>query len=196
MMFSATMSQSMRKFCKIFMQSPLEVIIGDDTKLSLHGLQQYYVNIEANEKNRKLYHILTTIEFNQAIIFVNTIQRCIALNEILDGLKISVTNIHSSLSQEMRLFNYQLIKNYKKRVLVATKMFDRGIDFERVNLVINYDMPDNSDTYLHAVGRAGRFGTKGIAITFVGSHVDSLVFKEVKSRFNIEFSQLPQKVII
>lgn len=196
MMFSATLSDDMRTFCKLFLESPLEVIIGDDTKLTLHGLQQYYVDLQEKEKNRKLYDILTTVEFNQAIIFVKTIQRCIALHEILDALNLSVTNIHSSMTQEMRLYNYQIVKKYKKRILVTTKMFDRGIDFDRVNLVINYDMPDDSDTYLHAVGRAGRFGTKGTAITFVAGHVDSIVFKEVKSRFDIEFSELPEEIDI
>jgi ATP-dependent RNA helicase UAP56/SUB2 len=196
MMFSATLSDRMRTFCKMFTQNPLEVIIGDDTKLTLHGLQQYYVELQENEKSRKLFNLLTTVEFKQAIIFVNTIQRCIALTDILNSLKFSVTNIHSSMTQEMRLYSYQLIKNYKKRILITTKMFDRGIDFERVNLVINYDMPDNSDTYLHCVGRAGRFGTKGIAVTFVCGHVDSIIYKEVQSRFDIKLSELPETIDI
>jgi ATP-dependent RNA helicase UAP56/SUB2 len=75
--------------------------------------------------------------------------------------------IHSSLSQEQRIKNYDLFKGNSSRLLVATDLFGRGIDIERVNLVINYDFPQDRDTYLHRVGRAGRFGTKGMAVNFI-----------------------------
>merc|ERR1712182_2293 len=74
--------------------------------------------------------------------------------------------IHASMKQEERIKMYQNFKDFKHRILVSTDIWGRGIDIERVNIVVNYDMPDSSDTYLHRVGRAGRFGTKGLAITF------------------------------
>ena len=77
------------------------------------------------------------------------------------------------MSQKERIAKYKTFKDFNKRIMVATDIFGRGIDIERVNIVINYDMPDCSDTYLHRVGRAGRFGTKGLAITFVASEEDS-----------------------
>jgi ATP-dependent RNA helicase UAP56/SUB2 len=78
-----------------------------------------------------------------------------------------------------RLTRYKNFKEGHKRILVATDLVGRGIDIERVNIVINYDMPDSADTYLHRVGRAGRFGTKGLAITFVSSASDSDVLNQV-----------------
>lgn len=78
--------------------------------------------------------------------------------------------------------------------MVSTDIFGRGIDIERVNIVINYDMPDTPDTYLHRVGRAGRFGTKGLAITFVSSQSDSDVLNSVQDRFEVNISELPQKI--
>eukprot|EP00913_Durusdinium_trenchii_P017838 g16763.t1 len=66
----------------------------------------------------------------------------------------------------VRTWWYKQFKEFQKRIMVSTDLFGRGIDIERVNIVINYDMPDESDSYLHRVGRAGRFGTKGLAITF------------------------------
>ena len=70
----------------------------------------------------------------------------------------------------------------------------RGIDIERVNIVINYDMPESADTYLHRVGRAGRFGTKGLAITFISSTEDSEVLNQVHERFEVEIKELPEQI--
>ena len=70
----------------------------------------------------------------------------------------------------------------------------RGIDIERVNIVINYDMPEVSDTYLHRVGRAGRFGTKGLAITFVSNDEDAKTLEDVQSRFEVSITQLPEAI--
>jgi len=78
--------------------------------------------------------------------------------------------------------------------MVATDIFGRGIDIERVNVVISYDMPENSDTYLHRVGRAGRFGTKGLAISFVSSDQDAIVLNSVQSRFVVEINKLPDEI--
>jgi len=78
--------------------------------------------------------------------------------------------------------------------MVATNLFARGIDIERVNLVINYDMPESSNTYLHRVGRAGRYNTKGIAITFVTTEDDKKVLEEIQTRFELKIEQLPQTI--
>merc|ERR1711935_673666 len=81
--------------------------------------------------------------------------------------------IHARIEQAERIELYQSFKDFKHRILVSTDIWGRGIDIERVNIVINYDMPEVSDTYLHRVGRAGRFGTKGLAITFVSNDEDA-----------------------
>jgi len=73
------------------------------------------------------------------------------------------------MSQEERIKRYKSFKDYETRILISTDLFSRGIDIEKVNIVINYDMPDNADSYLHRVGRAGRFGTKGLSISFIKS---------------------------
>jgi len=78
--------------------------------------------------------------------------------------------------------------------MVATNLFGRGIDIERVNVVFNYDMPEDSDTYLHRVGRAGRFGTKGLAISFVASDEDGKVLNDVQSRFVVNVPTLPDEI--
>ncbi|AQK95888.1 DEAD-box ATP-dependent RNA helicase 56 [Zea mays] len=92
-----------------------------------------------------------------------------------------------------RLTRYKNFKEGHKRILVATDLVGRGIDIERVNIVVNYDMPDSADTYLHRVGRAGRFGTKGLAITFVSSS-DSDVLNQVQERFEVDIKELPEQI--
>merc|ERR1719397_680657 len=94
------------------------------------------------------------------------------------------------MSQEERLSRYQQFKDFQKRILVATNLFGRGMDIERVNIVFNYDMPEDTDTYLHRVARAGRFGTKGLAITFVSDESDAKTLNEVQERFEVDITQL------
>jgi superfamily II DNA helicase RecQ len=95
-----------------------------------------------------------------------------------------------------RLSRYQQFKDFHKRILVATNLFGRGMDIERVNIVFNYDMPEDSDTYLHRVARAGRFGTKGLAITFVSDETDAKILNEVQDRFDVNIPELPEEIDI
>jgi len=194
MMFSATLSDQIRPVCKKFMHNPLEIYINDGAKLTLHGLKQYYVQLQEKEKNRKLVDLLDALEFNQVVIFVRTIQRCIELNKLLVDCNFPSIAIHKNLKQDERIEKYKKFKDFQARIMVATNIFGRGIDIERVNVVINYDMAENSDTYLHRVGRAGRFGTKGLAISFVSSADDGQVLNEVQSRFVVSIAQLPDEI--
>jgi ATP-dependent RNA helicase UAP56/SUB2 len=241
MMFSATLSTEMRTVCKKFMQDPMEIYV-DDSKLTLHGLQQHYVKLAENEKNRKLNELLDALEFNQVVIFVKSVQRAIQLDKLLQECNFPSVAIHARIEQAERIELYQSFKDFKHRILVSTDIWGalppppsrraslprappeaprqppalapphrnlnptrapmpavlacpgRGIDIERVNIVINYDMPEVSDTYLHRVGRAGRFGTKGLAITFVSNDEDAKTLEDVQSRFEVSITQLPEAI--
>jgi len=192
MMFSATLSKEIRPVCKKFMSDPMEVYVDDDSKLTLHGLVQHYITLSENEKNRKLNDLLDALEFNQVVIFVKSPNRCQELSNLLEECNFPSIFISSKLKQDERLARYKTFKEGHKRILVATDMFGRGIDIERVNIVINYDMPKDANSYLHRVGRAGRFGTKGLAISFVGNDEDSEVLNNVQSRFEVEIKELPE----
>ncbi|KAJ1638117.1 HLA-B associated transcript 1 [Pavlovales sp. CCMP2436] len=193
MMFSATLSKDMRAVCKKFMQDPMEIYV-DDCKLTLHGLQQHYVKLSEAEKNRKLNDLLDALEFNQVVIFVKSVQRATELNKLLMECNFPSIAIHRQMTQEQRIQKYEAFKNFQHRILVSTDIWGRGIDIERVNIVINYDMPENSDSYLHRVGRAGRFGTKGLAITFASSEDDAKVLEDVQARFEVSISPLPDAI--
>jgi len=194
MMFSATLSKDIRPVCKKFMQDPMEVYIDDEAKLTLHGLRQHYVKLKDSEKNRKLFELLDVLEFNQVVIFVKSVQRCVALAQLLIEQNFPAIAIHRGMSQEERLSRYQQFKDFQKRILVATNLFGRGMDIERVNIVFNYDMPEDTDTYLHRVARAGRFGTKGLAITFVSDESDAKTLNEVQERFEVDITELPDEI--
>lgn len=194
MMFSATMPKEIRSVCRKFMQNPFEIFVNDENKLTLHGLLQFYVKLEENEKTRKLNDLLDALLFNQVIIFVKSISRCIELNKLLVECNFPSIAIHGQIKQTERIKRYKLFKDFKRRIMVATDIFGRGIDIERINIVINYDMPEGSDTYLHRVGRAGRFGTKGLAITFVSTEEDTQILDDIQSRFEVNIEDLPESI--
>merc|ERR1711988_470869 len=194
MMFSATMTTEIRALCKKFMQDPHEIRVDEESKLTLHGLLQYFVKLGEREKNRKLNDLLDALEFNQVVIFVKSVQRAVALDKLLVECSFPSLAIHSGLKQEERIGRYKQFKEFQKRIMVCTDLFGRGIDIERVNIVINYDMPEDSDTYLHRVGRAGRFGTKGLAITFITSEEDSTILNQVQERFEVKVGELPDQI--
>lgn len=114
------------------------------------------------------------------------------LNKLLMTLDLNSLTIHSKMKQTERIEIYEKFKNFETRILVATNLVSRGIDIERVNLVINYDMPESADTYLHRVGRAGRYQTKGIALSFYEkeNEEESNILKEIKEKFVIEVPEI------
>jgi len=196
MFFSATLSQPIRAVCKKFMQDPMEIYVDNESKLTLHGLQQYYIKLEEREKNRKLNDLLDALEFNQVVIFVSKIRRCIELDKLLQECNFPSICIHSGMKMEERLERYTAFKNFDKRIMVATDLFGRGIDIEKVNIVINYDMPPEADQYLHRVGRAGRFGTRGLAVSFVcpSEEQENKILEQVQSRFEVKIDELPDSI--
>lgn len=192
LMFSATLSEEVKPVIKKFMHNPLQVYVNQSSKLTLHGLQQYYVQLEEAGKNRKFVDLLDSLDFNQVVIFVKSVSRAKELDKLLLECNFPSISIHSAMQQPERIARYKKFKDFEARIMVATDIFGRGIDIERVNVVVNYDMPDSADQYLHRVGRAGRFGTKGLAISFVSSSEDGEVLNAVQERFLVDIKTLPE----
>lgn len=138
--------------------------------------------------------MIDALDFNQVIIFVKSVAYATKLAEILNKNTIPSKAIHRGIPQEERIKIYEGFKSFKNRILVATEIFGRGIDIEKINIVFNFDMPTESDSYLHRVGRAGRFGTKGLAITFASSDDDAKILEDVQSRFEVSITQLPETI--
>jgi len=209
MMFSATIQPDTRITAKKFMQNPHEITVESEAKLTLHGLQQYYIQLEEREKSKRLIDLLDQLEFNQVIIFVKSVKRALALDGLLQECKFPSMTLHplpkafahkaakgeSTLGPEHdRIERLRQFKDFRKRILVTTDLFGRGMDVERVNIVISYDMPEDSDAYLHRVGRAGRFGTKGLAIAFCAGEKETEVLNKVQARFEVSIPQMPAQI--
>lgn len=214
LMFSATMTDDLRSVARKFMKTPSEIYVDQQAKLTLHGLSQFYVNVDEAQKLRKLCDILDAVEFSQCIIFTSSVDRCEALNQQLRTLKFPSMAMHSRMEQPDRLKVYESCKNNQTRIVIATDLFGRGVDIDRINLVVQFDMASEADSYLHRVGRAGRFGTKGVTITFLTNDEkeikrqgnerkfnDKAIMKEVQERFEMQVKeltdikeQLPQSV--
>lgn len=131
---------------------PTEIYIDDEAKLRLGNLQQYYVGLKEAEKNTVLLQLLDRLDFNQVVIFVRTVARCNALHMALQKEGHATIQIHRQMPQQERLQRYELFRDFHRRILVATDLFGRGMDISKVNVVINYDMTEDSDSYLHRVG--------------------------------------------
>lgn len=194
MMFSATMSAKTKDICRMYMKNPKEIFIDQEKNLTLFGLKQFYVRLEEDQKIKKLIQLLDDLDFNQVIIFVKTQEYAKKLNEIIRDTGFPSAACYSSMTIEDRLRIYKEFKEYKYRILVSTDLFGRGIDIEKINVVINYNMPTESDQYLHRVGRAGRFGTKGLAISFISTPDDQKVLDDVQARFEVKVADLPTTI--
>ncbi|KAL8325269.1 hypothetical protein RB597_008505 [Gaeumannomyces tritici] len=154
MVFSATLSDDIKQICKAEMREPIEVQIKGTISKTL---RQDYIVLNEEEKINRLYDLLGEVPFRQAIIFVRSAGRSTWVNRSLQKRGFYSIEIHSGISQDDRIHCYNQLKHSDvMRICVATDVFSRGINLEGVDLVINYDMPANADSYLHRVGRAGR----------------------------------------
>uniref|UniRef100_A0A7S1LAQ1 RNA helicase n=1 Tax=Neobodo designis TaxID=312471 RepID=A0A7S1LAQ1_NEODS len=201
MMFSATMTAELRATALKFMNKPKEILVDSQAKLTLHGLTQFFINLEEKDKMRRLCELLDKIEFNQVIIFTKSVERCQALRDQLRALQFPAASIHSAMPQGERLKVYEECKQNNTRIIVATDLFGRGIDIDKINLVVQFDMASDPDTYLHRVGRAGRFGTKGLTVAFIvpgeqelkrekRTYVEGDIMKTVQERFEAKVTEL------
>lgn len=193
LMFTATLNEKMTETTKKFMrENPKMIVINEEKNLTLHGLQQFYLKVSEQMKNKVLFSILQKVSFDQVIIFCSRVDRAKFLDKILQEMKFESVAIHSDMSQQDRIDLYSRFKKGDKRIVVTTDLMARGIDIERVNLVINYDMPETSDTYLHRVGRAGRYKTRGNSVSFIVESKDLEVLKEIQERFVVQIEELSE----
>ena len=157
------------------MLKPNYIKLSDE--LTLKGITQYYAYLEEKEKLHCLNTLFTKLDISQAIIFCNSAKRVELLAQKISQLGYSCYYIHSRMDQKNRNRIFHDFKRGETRCLVSTDLFTRGIDIITVNVVINFDMPRNSDTYLHRIGRSGRFGHLGIAINLITEDDKNSMFK-------------------
>ena len=164
-LFSATFPVSVKKFKDKFIHHPYEINLMDD--LTLKGITQFYAFVEERQKVHCLHTLFTKLEINQSVIFCNSVNRVELLAKKITELGYSCFYIHAKMQQSHRNRVFHEFRNGSTRHLVSSDLFTRGIDIQSVNVVINFDFPKTSETYLHRIGRAGRFGHLGLAINLI-----------------------------
>lgn len=190
LMFTATLNEYTTSECIRFLDTPFIVKVDDESKLTLYGLKQYYVEVDQNDKMSKLASLLNSYTYNQAIIFTSSKLLPIKICDYLKSKGLVVMDCHAGLNSTERKERLSKFKKYEYRIMVTTDLMSRGIDVQDVNFVINFDMPDSPETYLHRVGRAGRFETEGQAISLICNEEDSIKLNEIQSRFEISISKI------
>ncbi|MFL5898869.1 MAG: DEAD/DEAH box helicase [Solirubrobacterales bacterium] len=165
-LFSATMPPPIQKLAEGYMYDPTTISITPE-ELTVDAIQQAYVEVPAKEKGARLIELLRTEEPEQAIIFTRTKIGASKLEKLLKDKGLDVKALHGDLSQGVRDGVMISFKDHRVKLLVATDIAARGLDVDHVTHVINYDVPNSSETYVHRIGRTGRVGRTGRAITFV-----------------------------
>jgi ATP-dependent RNA helicase DeaD len=168
LLFSATMPGPVAKLAERYMYDPVTIRV-TPRKLTVDSVEQAYVKVEPRGKLERLAEVLKAEEPEQAIIFVRTKIGAARLGRELGDRGLRVKSLHGDLSQGQRDGVMISFKEHKTPLLVATDIAARGLDIEHVTHVINYDLPNNPEIYVHRIGRTGRVGRTGRAITFVTS---------------------------
>lgn len=191
-LFSATFPNNVRGFKEKHMRSSTQEINLMD-ELTLVGVTQYYAYLAEKKKVQCLNTLFKKLNINQSMIFCNTVKRVEILAKVITDLGYSCYYIHSQMSQEERNRVFHDFRNGSCRNLVSTDLVTRGIDIQAVNVVVNFDFPQTSETYLHRIGRSGRFGHYGLAINFV-TPSDEYNFMKIEKTLNTEIYRLPAQI--
>lgn len=190
-LFSATMPKEILEITKDFMRDPAKILVKKEN-LTLEGIRQYYVAIpEEKQKFEVLSNIYKNLEIQQALIYCNSRRRVEQLAGDMRKNDFTVSAIHGEMKQDERSNVMKEFRTGSSRVLITTDLLARGIDVQQVSLVMNYELPKNKESYLHRIGRSGRFGRKGTAINFI-TPSDALFLKELQEYYETEISSLPQ----
>jgi superfamily II DNA/RNA helicase len=195
-LISATLSSSVFQASKKMMHDPIKVLLKKN-EIVVELISQFYLDVELEEyKFDVLLDLYNLISTSQVIIFCNTIRKVNWLTENLKKNNFSITSIHGKMTQEERNEIVNDFRIGKTRLLLTTDLLSRGIDIPQVNLVVNYDLPQNKETYIHRIGRCGRFGKKGISISMVKMEDsgDVKCLNRMKNFYDIDINEMPDNI--
>merc|ERR1712048_590178 len=192
-LFSATMPLVVFEVTQRFMREPVRILVKKD-ELTLEGIKQFYVAVEREEwKLDTLCDLYETLTITQAIIYCNTRRKVDWLTEKMHSRDFTVSCMHGDMDQRERDLIMREFRSGSSRVLITTDLLARGIDVQRVSLVINYDLPTNLENYIHRIGRSGRFGRKGVSINFL-TQDDVRTLRAIEQFYNTQVDEMPMDV--
>ena len=192
-LFSATFPDQLIEITDKFMNSPERILVKKE-QLTLEGISQYYINVKHNNwKYDVLTDIYNTINIAQCIIYINSKNRLSQIYQSLLEDNFPVGMIHGNLMTSEREDIMNKFRQGDIRILLSTDLLSRGIDVQQLSLVINYDLPIQKETYIHRIGRSGRYGRKGVAINFVTER-DLQDLENLKMFYNTQIEEMPQNI--
>lgn len=193
LLVSATLPHDILEMTNKFMNDPFRVLVKRD-ELTLDGIKQFFVAVEKEQwKFDTLTDLYDTLTITQAVIFCNTRVKVDWLAEQMRKANFTVSRMHGDMSQKERTEIMQQFRKGDSRVLIATDIWGRGLDVQQVSLVINYDLPNNRELYIHRIGRSGRYGRKGVAINFVKND-DIRILRDIEQFYSTQIDEMPMNV--
>jgi len=191
MLYSATFPLTVESFMRKYLKDPYEINLMDE--LTLKGVTQYYAFVQERQKVHCLNTLFSKLQINQSIIFCNSTSRVELLAKKITELGYSCFYIHARMNQQHRNRVFHDFRKGMCRNLVCSDLFTRGIDIQAVNVVINFDFPKHAETYLHRIGRSGRYGHLGIAINLI-TFDDRFALHQIEQHLNTEIKAIPKVI--
>ncbi|XP_067938607.1 ATP-dependent RNA helicase cgh-1-like [Watersipora subatra] len=191
MLFSATFPLTVESFMRKHLKDPYEINLMDE--LTLKGVTQYYAFVQEKQKVHCLNTLFSKLQINQSIIFCNSTSRVELLAKKITELGYSCFYIHARMNQQHRNRVFHDFRQGLCRNLVCSDLFTRGIDIQAVNVVINFDFPRHAETYLHRIGRSGRYGHLGIAINLM-TYEDRFTLHQIEQQLGTEIKPIPKVI--
>ncbi|XBI60028.1 hypothetical protein VPH35_040995 [Triticum aestivum] len=192
-LISATLPHDILEITSKFMTDPVRVLVKRD-ELTLEGIKQFFVAVEKEEwKFDTLCDLYDTLTITQAVIFCNTKRKVDWLTERMRTNNFTVSAMHGDMPQKERDAIMSEFRSGTTGVLITTDVWARGLDVQQVSLVINYDLPNNRELYIHRIGRSGRFGRKGVAINFVRKD-DIRILRDIEQYYSTQIDEMPMNV--
>jgi len=189
-LFSATLPEYISNITSKFMRDPINIFVKTEA-LTLEGISQYFVAVDDDkQKYLAMKDLYSYISLSQCIIYCNSIKRVIDLHAAMVEDGFPVCCIHSNMDKSARDVAFADFRNGKYRVMISSDVTARGIDIQQISVVINFDIPKCVHTYLHRIGRSGRWGRKGVGINFI-TRRDVSKLKEIEQHYETQISELP-----
>uniref|UniRef100_A0ACD5Y7V9 Uncharacterized protein n=1 Tax=Avena sativa TaxID=4498 RepID=A0ACD5Y7V9_AVESA len=190
---SATLPNDILEITSKFTTDPVRILVKRD-ELTSEGIKQFFVAVEKEEwKFETLCDLYDTLTITQAVIFCNTKRKVDWLTERMRTNNFTVSAMHGDMPQKERDAIMADFRCGATRVLITTDMWARGLDVQQVSLVVNYDLPNNRELYIHRIGRSGRFGRKGVVINFVRKE-DICILRDIEQFYSTQIDEMPMNV--
>jgi len=189
-LFSATLPPSIFPIIKKIMRNPVRISVKREM-LTLEGIRQHYIAVDDDrQKYATLKTLFSYLSVSQCIIYCNSVKRVSDLYEAMKEDEFPVCCIHSSMEKAARDAAFNDFRSGNSRVMISSNVTARGIDIQQVSIVINFDLPKCVHTYLHRIGRSGRWGRKGVGINFI-TRRDIPKMKEIEAHYACQINEMP-----